>query len=325
MAATGIVLRRSNSKADFKESTKLLRDGELVFALNDNEFGFLKDGNNTNNITWGRLENELPTGGLAGQTLIKSSANNYEVEWGSSGGGGSHSGVEDPNIAEAIESFGEVGDSYNQLPKPNEIVSATFQVIGKFHGRQMEATNLESTMMQDADMAEEFSEDYVGDDGGGLITAVQAYATNNANGEGLVNELGIYIKTGSSPINGQTATFTDGNETVTILFNENDITIDGGISIYEYEYDTDNENQTTIPDADLKKLVKILTNFNNITDTTNTYSYTTDIEKSFPYQEWYKKDLTTWIKKPTTQRIVNTIPTDISTADDAIGTVYFVI
>ena len=88
MAATGILLRRLNLKQDFTGDNSLV-DGELVFALNDNEFGFLKDGNNVDDITWGRLENELPTGGNTGDVLTKSANNDYDVEWETPSGGGS--------------------------------------------------------------------------------------------------------------------------------------------------------------------------------------------------------------------------------------------
>jgi len=90
MAATGIILRRLDNKNDFQGVNSLV-DGELVFSLTSNEFGFLKDGGDTSNITWGRLENELPTGGTTGQLLAKSLNNDYVVEWidAPEGGGGS--------------------------------------------------------------------------------------------------------------------------------------------------------------------------------------------------------------------------------------------
>jgi len=82
MANTGIRLRRLADKSNFQATENLLTDGELVFALNENEFGFLKDGNSPANITWGRIEDELPIEGTTGQVLIKRSDLSFDVEWG---------------------------------------------------------------------------------------------------------------------------------------------------------------------------------------------------------------------------------------------------
>jgi len=101
MASTGIILRRLDYKHNFV-GDKSLTDGELVFSLNDNEFGFLKDGDDTGTVTWGRLENELPEGGITGQILAKSLNNNYMVEWIDAPESGSNNivvqGANQPNI-----------------------------------------------------------------------------------------------------------------------------------------------------------------------------------------------------------------------------------
>jgi len=77
MASTGIILRRKVKKVDF-DGIQAPIVGELIMATDTKEFGWLDD---TNNVVWGRLENELPTGGNNGQVLAKSSGLNYEVEW----------------------------------------------------------------------------------------------------------------------------------------------------------------------------------------------------------------------------------------------------
>jgi len=89
MASTGIILRRKLGKNLFTgEETPI--PGELVMDLNTTNFGFLDEDGVT--IKWGKLEDEIPTGGIAGQVLTKNTNIDGDVIWsdpvsGTPGGG----------------------------------------------------------------------------------------------------------------------------------------------------------------------------------------------------------------------------------------------
>jgi len=295
MAATGIRLRRKPSKGSFAGSEAPLI-GELIMATDTTEFGWL-DENAT--MVWGRLENELPIGGLTGNVLVKSTDNDYEVEWGTAsggGGGGNFSGTEDPNIQEAIEPFGSIGDSYTQLPKPDEVDEATYSVT-TFDGSSVSGAIY-------ASVDEEFR-DIFGIPFGGTISG--PVTTFYASADSSV----FYVKFGNTPQHNTTLLV---NDEAFVTNAERWIELGGGVFAYMFPA-TDSGEITRIPNYDtiIADLIS------------PSYNYTTSDVTKFPYQEWYKKDETTWVKKPTTQRIVASIPTDEDTIDDEIGTIYFVI
>lgn len=87
MAATGIILRRKDGKNQFVGSEAPV-PGELVMDLQTTNFGFLAEDGVT--VKWGKLEDELPVGGTAGQILAKKTNIDGDVEWVDppQGGGG---------------------------------------------------------------------------------------------------------------------------------------------------------------------------------------------------------------------------------------------
>ena len=87
MASTGIILRRKNGKNLFVGSEAPI-PGELVMDLQTTNFGFLDEDGVT--IKWGKLEDELPIGGVTGQVLAKKTNIDGDVEWidPPQGGGG---------------------------------------------------------------------------------------------------------------------------------------------------------------------------------------------------------------------------------------------
>ena len=78
MASTGIILRRKNGKNLFVGSETPV-PGELVMDLQTTNFGFLDEDGVT--IKWGKLEDELPAGGVTGQVLAKKTNIDGDVEW----------------------------------------------------------------------------------------------------------------------------------------------------------------------------------------------------------------------------------------------------
>lgn len=78
MAQTGIILRRKIGKNLFTGSEVPI-PGELVMDLETTNFGFLSEDGVT--IKWGKLEDELPAGGVAGQVLAKKTNIDGDTEW----------------------------------------------------------------------------------------------------------------------------------------------------------------------------------------------------------------------------------------------------
>jgi len=84
MASTGIILRRKIGKNLFVGADAPI-PGELVMDLETTNFGFLDEDGVT--IRWGKLEDELPVGGVTGQILAKKTNIDGDVEWINPGGG----------------------------------------------------------------------------------------------------------------------------------------------------------------------------------------------------------------------------------------------
>jgi len=78
MASTGIILRRKLGKNLFTGEEAPI-PGELVMDLNTTNFGFLDEDGVT--IKWGKLEDEIPTGGITGQVLTKNTNIDGDVIW----------------------------------------------------------------------------------------------------------------------------------------------------------------------------------------------------------------------------------------------------
>ena len=85
MASTGIILRRKLGKNLFTGEEAPI-PGELVMDLNTTNFGFLDEDGVT--IKWGKLEDEIPTGGITGQVLTKNTNIDGDVIWSDPVGGG---------------------------------------------------------------------------------------------------------------------------------------------------------------------------------------------------------------------------------------------
>jgi len=78
MASTGIILRRKLGKNLFVGEDVPV-PGELVMDLVTTNFGFLDEDGVT--IRWGKLEDEIPTGGTTGQVLVKNTNIDGDVAW----------------------------------------------------------------------------------------------------------------------------------------------------------------------------------------------------------------------------------------------------